>query len=155
MPWFEDSKFLSRRVQSNGWNILGAVAVLSFAACTVGQSPPPPSRPFGNVASEETGEIVSVHDTMIDLRTGKGRALHTSGPVIPLGPVAVPVPITIGGESRRDVPGEEITVKLATGKLVLVVQEQSSPAFAVGEQVRVLHEEPSLVTGESRTRIER
>ena len=65
------------------------------------------------------------------------------------------VPISIGGEKRRDVPGEEITVRLRSGGLVLVVQELSHPAFAVGEEVKILHEKPNLITGESRTRVAR
>ncbi len=135
--------------------LLAAAAGLWLGGCAIGQSAPPPQRPFGEVASEEEGEVVSVHDTLIDLRTGQARALHSSGPVVPLGPVAIPVPITIGGEKRRDVPGEEITVRLPSGKLVLVVQELSYPAFATGEHVKVLHEEPNRVTGESRVRVAR
>ncbi len=116
---------------------------------------PPPQRPFGEVEREEPGEVVSVHDTMIDLRTGQTRSIQAHTPPVALGPIAVSLPVSIGGESRRDVPGEEITVQLPSGKLILVVQELSHPPFAKGERVRVLHERPNLVTGESRTRVER
>ena len=133
---------------------LSACALL-LGACAVGQSPPPPQRPFGEVDREEAGVVASVFDTMIDLRTGQSRSLHAHSPAIPLGPIAVAVPISIGGESRRDVPGEEITVRLSTGKLVLIVQELSHPAFAPGERVRVLHERPNIVTGVSRIRVVR
>ena len=44
---------------------------------------------------------------------------------------------------------------LRSGGLVLVVQELSHPAFAVGEEVKILHEKPNLITGESRTRVAR
>jgi hypothetical protein len=132
-----------------------AACALLFGACAVGQSAPPPPRPFGEVESEEAGAVLSVHDTMIDLRTGQSRSFQAHAPPIALGPIAVAVPVSIGGESRRDVPGEEITVQLASGKLILVVQELSHPAFARGERVRVLHERPNLVTGESRTRVVR
>jgi outer membrane lipoprotein SlyB len=92
---------------------------------------------------------------MLDLRTGQVRSVRTRSPTIPLGPLAVAVPISIGGEKRRDVPGEEITVRLRSGGLVLVVQELSHPAFALGEEVKILHEKPNLITGESRTRVVR
>jgi hypothetical protein len=144
------------RLKQNLLVVPALVAVVGlFNGCAIGQSAPPAPRPFGEIASEEHGEVVSVHDTMIDLRTGQARALHSSGPLVPIGPVAIPVPITIGGEKRREVPGEEITVRLPEGKLILVVQELSQPAFAVGEQVRVLHEQPGIVSGVSRTRVER
>lgn len=131
-----------------------AVAALLAGGCAIGQSTPPPPKPFGEIASEEEGEVVSVHDTMIDLRTGQARALHSSGPLVPIGPVAIPVPITIGGERKHEVPGEEITMKVREGKMILVVQELSEPPFAVGERVRVLHEQASA-GGKSRVRVER
>lgn len=133
---------------------LGAWALL-LGACVVGQSTPPAMRPFGEVDKEEPGEVVSVLDTMIDLRTGQTRSIQAHTPEIPLGPIGVALPVTIGGESRRDIPGEAITVRLATGKLILVVQEQGHPAYAKGERVRVLYEHPNLISGESRMRVER
>jgi outer membrane lipoprotein SlyB len=69
--------------------------------------------------------------------------------------VIVPVPITLGEEKRRDVPAEEITVRLPNGKLVLVVQALSHPAFAPGEAVKIQHEKPNYITGESRQRVVR
>ena len=120
------------------------------------QSEPPPTRPFGEIERFERGVVVAVNDTMIDLRTGQGRSIVAHTPSIPVGGVArVGLPITLGGEKRRDVPGEEITVRLVDGKHVLIVQELSHPAFATGERVRVLHERPNHITGESRTRIAR
>ena len=91
----------------------------------------------------------------MDLRTGQARPLRTSLPTVPLGPIAVAVPIAIGGEKRRDVPAEEITVRLSSGKLVLIIQAQGRPAFAVGEQVKIVHEKPHYITGESRQRVVR
>lgn len=123
--------------------------------CAIARSTPPPPRAFGEVVGEETGVIVSVHDTMIDLRTGQSRSFQTHTPAVPLGPIAVALPVSVGGEKRRDVPGEEITVRLPSGKLILVVQELSHPAFARDERVKVLHERPNLVTGESRSRVVR
>ena len=99
--------------------------------------------------------IAAVHDTMIDLRTGQSKTLRTSSPTLPVGPVGVSLPITIGGEKRRDVPAEEITVRLPSGRLVLVVQALSQPPFAVGEQVKVQHEKPHYISGEARTRVVR
>ena len=137
-----------------------AVVVLALAAvllggCSVAQTLPAAPRPFGEVESEERGVVAGVHDTMLDLRTGQVRSLRTRSPTIPLGPLSVALPISIGGEKRRDVPGEEITVRLRSGRLVLVVQELSHPAFAVGEEVKILHEKPNHITGESRTRVAR
>ena len=130
-------------------------ALALLGGCAVAQSAPPKPRPFGEIAREERGEVITVRDTRIDLRTGMGRAMQAHTPRIPVGPVAVAVPVTIGGEKRLEVPGEEITVRLASGKMILVVQELSSPAIAPGERVRVLYEAKHDVTGESRTRIVR
>ena len=135
--------------------VLLAACALLLGGCAVAQSAPPPQRPFGEVESEEPGEVVSVYDTMIDLRTGQTRSIQAHTPAVGVGPIGVSLPVSIGGESRRDVPGEGITVRLSSNKLILVVQELSHPAFARGEHVRVLHERPNLVTGESRTRVER
>lgn len=133
-----------------------AIAVIALlGGCAVAQSTPPKPRPFGEVAREERGEIITVRDTRIDLRTGMGRAMQAHTPRIPVGPVAVALPVTIGGEKRHEVPAEEITVRLPSGKMILVVQELNSPPFAPGERVRVLHERKHDLTGESRTRIVR
>ena len=126
-----------------------------LGGCSVAQIIPAAPPPFGEVASEELGVVAAVEDTMIDLRTGQGRALQTSAPMVPVGPVAVSLPITIGGEAKREIPGEDITVKLINGKMVHVVQAQGSPPFAVGEQVKVQHEKPNRITEESRTRVVR
>ena len=133
-----------------------AASALWLGGCAVAQTEPPAQRPFGEVERFERGVVAAVHDTMIDLRTGQSRAIATRTPTIPVaGVVGVALPVTLGGEKRRDVPGEEITVRLVDGKLVLIVQELSHPAFATGERVRVLHERPNHITGESRTRIAR
>jgi hypothetical protein len=132
-----------------------AIGVLLLSACAVGQSAPPPPREFGEVEYEERGVVAAVSDTTIDLRTGRGPAVRMNTPHIPLGPIAVSVPVSMGGESRWDVPAEEITVRLATGKYLLVVQPQAHPAFAPGEPVKVQHERPHHITGESRMRVVR
>lgn len=137
----------------SGWLALGGLALLG--GCSIAQTPPPKPRPFGEIAREERAEVVSVRDTRIDLRTGMGRSIQARSPHVPVGPIAVAVPVSVGGEKKLEVPGEEITVRLATGKMILVVQELSSPPFAPGERVRVLYERRNEVTGESRTRIER
>ncbi|HUR60668.1 MAG TPA: hypothetical protein VM029_23305 [Opitutaceae bacterium] len=116
---------------------------MGLGGCAVAQSTPPHQRPLRDIVREEPAEVVTVRDTMIDLRTGMGRAVRASTPRIPLGPVAVGVPVTIGGEKRLDVPGEEITVRLSTGKMIMIVQELSSPPFAPGERVRVQYERAS------------
>ena len=48
--------------------------------------------------------------------------------------------VTLGGEKKVEVPAEEITVRLASGRTVGIVQELSSPPFAPGERVRVQYE---------------
>jgi hypothetical protein len=132
---------------------LAAAAVIS--GCAMAQTIPSQLPPFGKIEREEKGEVVSVHDTRIDLSTGTGRSVTAHAPAIPVGPIGVRVPVTLGGEKKVKIPGEEITVKLASGKLILVVQELSSPPFAPGERVRVLYEEPEDLHGVSRTRVER
>lgn len=140
------------KIWAAGLMVLGVL----LGGCAVAQSLPKPPPPFGEVEREERGIVAAVHDTMIDFRTGQGRALQTRTPTIPVGGiVGVALPVSIGGEKRQDVPGEEITVRLPSGKLVLVVQELSHPAFAVGEQVKILHEKPHYITGEARTRVVR
>jgi hypothetical protein len=136
--------------------ILCAVGALGLlGGCAVAQTTPPKPRPFGEIDREERGVVVNVVDTQIDLRTGVGRSMTAHTPHVPLGPVAVALPVRIGGEKRREIPGEEITVRLSTGRMVTIVQELSSPPFAPGEAVRVLHERRNEVTGQSRVRIER
>jgi hypothetical protein len=123
--------------------------------CAVAQTAPPKPRPLREIAREEPGEVVSVQDTRIDLRTGLAPSVGTQSPRIPLGPVGVRVPVTLGGEKKVEVPGEEITVKLRDGRLVMITQELSSPPFAPGERVRVLYEKPDELTGAARSKVER
>ena len=130
-------------------------AVMLLGGCAVGQSTPPPQRPLGEIAREQRGEVVTVRDTRIDLSTGRSRAVRTHSPAIPVGPVGIRVPLQVGGEKRLEVPAEEITVQLASGKIISVVQELSSPPFAPGERVRVLEERVDEITGVARTRIAR
>jgi len=133
-----------------------AVAMIPvLGGCAVAQSRPTPPRPITEVAREERGQILTVRDTRIDLSTGNARSLRAHTPAVPVGPIGVRLPVQIGGEKRVEVPGEEITVQLASGKLISVVQQLSSPPFAPGERVRVLHERPSEVSGVGRTQIVR
>jgi hypothetical protein len=134
---------------------LGLSLATWLGGCAMTQATPPKPRPFGEIAREEKGEVIAVRDTRIDLSTGMARSLSTPSPRIPVGPIGVRVPMTLGGEKKVEIPGEEITVKLPDGKLVLIVQELSSPPYAPGEQVRVLHEQPSELNGVSRTKVER
>ncbi len=145
----------------HGWGkclagLLAAVTLLALGGCAVelAQARPPDEKPFGEVEHEDRGEVVSVVDTKIDLRTGQGRVLGTTQSV-GVGPIGVGVPITLGGESKREVPGEDITVKLKSGKLVHIVQQLSSPPYGVGEAVKVQYEKPNRITGEARTRVVR
>lgn len=114
---------------------------LTMSGCGVHvlQTPPPPVKPLREVAREERGEVINVRDTKLDLSTGRGAPIGMSAPV-GVGPFGVPVPITIGGEKKKEVPAEEITVQLANGRLVAIVQELSSPPIAPGERVKVQYE---------------
>jgi hypothetical protein len=114
--------------------------VIVTAGCSIAQTPPPRPKPIRDVAHEDTGEVVTVKDTRLDLSTGNSSGVRASTPAVGVGPLAVRVPVTVGGEKKLEVPAEEITVRLNTGKLVTVVQELSSPPFAPGERVRVQHE---------------
>jgi hypothetical protein len=138
--------------------VICAVALTPAAfvgGCSMAQTTPPKPRPFGDIAREEKGTVVEVRDTRIDLSTGMARSMTTHSPRVPVGPIGVRVPVTLGGEKKVEVPGEEITVKLVDGKLILIVQELSSPPYAPGERVRVLYERPDELNGISRTRVER
>jgi hypothetical protein len=128
---------------------------LAAGGCAVSQPPPPPPRAFGDIESEERGVIASVNDTKIDRRTGRGPDAQLRTPHIPVGPVAVAVPIAIGGEQRQEVPAEEITVRLAGNKLVQVIEERGSPPFAPGERVKIQTERANEITGVARTRVVR
>jgi hypothetical protein len=135
--------------------IVSIAAIAVLGGCAVAQSRPTPPRPITDVAREERGEIISVRDTRIDLSTGTARSLRAHTPAVPVGPIGVRLPVKIGGEKRVEIPGEEITLQLASGKLISVVQPLSSPPLAPGEKVRVLHERPNDINGEARTQIVR
>lgn len=137
-----------------GWLLLLGAGVL-LGGCAVAQSTPKPRPPVRDVAREDPGVVINVRDTRIDLSTGVGRGMVAHSPTIPVGPVGMRLPVMVGGEKRVEVPAEEITVKLDSGKLIAVVQELSSPPFAAGERVRVLQERRSEVTGESRLQVVR
>jgi len=135
--------------------LLWACALIPGCAIPVAQTRPPGTRPLGEIVREERGQIISVSDTKIDLSTGQARSLSTHTPAIPAGPIGLRVPIKLGGEKRVEVPAEQITIQLANGKMISVVQELGSPPSAPGERVRVLHERPSEVTGQERTQVVR
>lgn len=137
-------------------SLLFAVALgAAGSGCTVAPTRPAPPPPLREIEREDRGEIVTVSDTKIDLRNPANQGLTTHTPRVPVGPVGIRVPIRIGGEARYEVPAEEITVRLTTGRMVFVVQQRSDPPLAPGERVRVLQETASAVTGQSRMRVER
>jgi hypothetical protein len=116
------------------------LVVGGLGGCAIAQTPPPPVKPLREIAREERGEILTVRDTKIDLSTGRQAPLRTSTPPVGVGPFGVRVPISIGGEKKVEVPAEEMTIQLASGRLISIVQELSSPPFAPGERVRVQYE---------------
>ena len=134
---------------------VAAVGLTGCGGLNLAQSRPPPRKPVTDIAREERGEIITVRDTQLDLSTGRGRSIGTRSPAIPVGPMGIRVPVNIGGEKRVDVPAEEITVRLADGKLIAIVQELSSPPLAPGERVRVLHERTDDGRGQGRIQIVR
>lgn len=141
-----------------GARIFGVVMLAAGAlagGCAVAQSVPKPPPPVRDVAREEAGVVVNVRDTRLDISTGMGRGMTAQTPAIPVGPVGLRLPVTIGGEKRTEVAAEEITVQLDSGKMIAIVQALSSPPFAPGERVKVLEERRSEVTGESRRQVVR
>lgn len=118
-----------------------AVIALGVSGCGLhlAQTAPPPMRPLKDVAREERGEVLNVRDTKLDLSTGRGAPVGMRAP-LGVGPIGIGVPVTLGGEKKKEVPAEEITVQLASGRLVGIVQELSSPPFAPGERVKVQFE---------------
>ena len=120
---------------------LACAGLATGCAVDLAQTAPPPQRPIRDVAREDRGEVVTVRDTKLDLRTGRGAPLRTSTPPVGVGPFGVALPINIGGEKKVEVPAEEVTVRVNTGKMVAIVQELSSPPFAPGERVRVVVEQ--------------
>ncbi|MES2696212.1 MAG: hypothetical protein V4773_22260 [Verrucomicrobiota bacterium] len=50
------------------------------------------------------------------------------------------LPVNIGGEKKIEVPAEELTVRLPTGRMIAVVQPLSDPPFAPGVRVKVIYE---------------
>jgi hypothetical protein len=136
--------------------LLAAGALLAgCGGVNLAQSRPPPRKPVTDIAREERGEIVTVRDTQIDLSTGRGRSIGMSTPPVGIGPIGMRVPVTLGGEKRVDAPAEEITVRLANGKLIAIVQELSTPPLAPGERVRVLHERSDDRGGTGRIQVVR
>lgn len=119
--------------------LVGLAASWSGCAINVAQTAPPPIKPLRDVAREDRGEIVTVRDTMIDLRTGRAAPLRTAAP-LGVGPFGIAVPVAIGGEKKVETRAEEMTIRLNSGKLISIVQPLSSPPFAPGERVRVQYE---------------
>lgn len=130
-----------RRGSAKGVALAFALLAATCGGCAVNvaQTAPPSSKPIRDIGREEPGEVVTVRDTKIDLRTGRGAPLRTAAP-LGVGPFGVAVPINIGGEKKVEAPAEEITVRLKSGKMIAIVQELSSPPFAPGERVKVIYE---------------
>jgi outer membrane lipoprotein SlyB len=160
--WQANSDFhamLSGRVVSV---ILLLGAALS-GGCSSG--PPEPSyqstlkRPM-ELVRVDRGEIIAVHDVMINLSQAR-RVIGSSGPSSTNLPgAAAPAPRRTGiaiplSPGPGMVPGEELTVRLADGRMLLIVQERASPAMAKTERVRVITEKPQSGLGEQSTRVER
>ncbi len=112
------------------------VALTGCGGIQLASTPPPPPAPIRDIARTERGVIMTVRDTKLDLRTGRAAPLQTSTPGI----YGIGLPVGIGGEKKVEVPAEEITVQLASGKMVGVVQPLGSPPFAAGMRVEVVYE---------------
>jgi outer membrane lipoprotein SlyB len=127
-------------VKSRLFSFLALLLMAVLGGCAVAQTRPKPPPPIRDVAREERGEILTVRDTRIDISTGMASGIVAHTPTVGVGPFGVRVPVLIGGEKKTEIPGEEITIQLVTGKLISVVQELSTPPLAPGERVRILHE---------------
>src|SRR5690242_8606299 len=109
---------MRRLVLSFAVGVAVAAMLSGCGGISMAQSRPPPVRPITNIAREEAAEVVTVSDTRLDLSTGRGRAMTAHSPAIPVGPLGLRVPVSVGGEKKMDVPAEEITVRLLSdGKL--------------------------------------
>lgn len=126
-------------MRSVRYAFLALPVLMALSGCggvNLASTPPPPAQSIRDIARTERGVIMTVRDTKLDLRTGRAAPLQTSTPRL----LGVGVPVNIGGEKKIEVPAEEITVKLPSGKMVGVVQPLSSPPFAVGMRVEVVYE---------------
>lgn len=145
-----------------GLSVCVASVVFALAGCA---SAPPRSyaetlrdRPM-EVLRTERGEIIAVNDIMIEPTSARRVVASSSEAKTPAGPPPMQsrrraLGIPLGGGPAL-IPGEEITVKLANGKLLMIVQEQSSPAMAKGEKVRVVTEQIQGGLGTELTRVVR
>lgn len=150
------------RVRGGAVSGLVAVCAVLLTACSSAPRPaytPPVTRPL-EVLRVERGEIIAVNDVRIE-PTSARRVVATSSeaktpagpsPMVRRSPRLLGIPV---GTGPHLIPGEEITVRLNNGQLMMIVQEQSSPAFAKGERVRVITEQQEMGLGSPLTRVER
>jgi len=139
-----------RRVRRAGAAIVVGVALAGgLAGCATGgdDSYRESLRSTMEVLKVERGEIIAVNDVVISpiqarkiiAQSNDGRGGASGMSATPVAPprrgVAIP-----GGKM---VPGEEITVQVSGGRLLMIVQEQSRPAMAKGERVKVVTQQPA------------
>lgn len=99
------------------------------------------------VIKVERGEIIAVNDVVISpiqarkiiAQSSDGRGGASGMSATPVAPPRRGVAIAGG----KMVPGEEITVQLSGGRLLMIVQEQSRPAMAKGERVKIVTQQPA------------
>ncbi len=137
----------------------GALGVLSGCATGNDDAYRESLRATMEVLKVEQGEIIAVNDVMISpvqarkivAQSSDSRGGASGMSATPVAPprrgVAIP-----GG---RLVAGEEITVKLRGGQLLMIVQEQARPAMAKGERVKVVTRQPAGGLGYPETQVER
>ena len=132
----------------------GALILVEFtSACANSNRTVYTASQTGQIMTEDRGEVVSVRDVVIEsgspiglLSASPGRKIGSAiGRSVATGstmPAKIAVGETVGGELGAhldDKAGEEISIRIAgSDRIVIVVQERSSPPLAAGERVRVL-----------------
>lgn len=141
--------------------VLALAGALAASGCVYGPSPSYTAainRPK-EVVDVQRGEIIAVNDVMIEPTNARRIVATSSESKGPKTPPPAPPPrrsgLSIPIAKPLLIAGEEITVRLNDGKLMMIVQERSSPAMAKGERVRVVTEVLEGGLGAPLTRVER
>lgn len=141
-------------MKMNAWLAVGAVVWLVAANGCASSAQRPVYSPSqtGHIIREERGEIVAVRDVTIAPPAPAGGAGRRIGAGIGAGVAtgsieraAAAIGSVIGGDigaKADEKAGEEITIRLNTEEVIIVVQERGEAPLAVGEKVRVLTSAP-------------
>jgi len=141
-------------MKTTSFVLAGALVVIGLTdgCSSSSQTPVYNSSETGRIIREERGEIVGVRQAIIkpaDIGIfrggGTGRRIGTAvGAAAATGDIDQAKAV-VGGEIGGSIgaqldtkAGEEITIRLKSDEIVVVVQERSEPPLSVGERVKVL-----------------